>query len=105
MGSIQHVNSSYKYWFSGEGELDAKLETVVLVGIQERLRADFELLKKLLGLPPTLALPEDDVLAHRTPKEFDRRLTPLGERNIRVWYADDLRFYEHCVQIRALRKA
>lgn len=103
MQGISHVKSTYRDWFSGKRELDEKLNSIVLVGLQETLNRDFEHLKRWLGLPQDISLPEDDTLAHRTPPEFDRRLSPLAERNLTEWYADDLRFYDHCVQLRAAR--
>jgi len=101
MNSIQHVNSAYKNWFSGEQELADRLDSIILLGLQEKLRPDFEQLKSLLKLPQKLSLPDDDVRAHRTPKDFDRRLTPLAEKNLSEWYAEDIRFYERCLQLRA----
>jgi hypothetical protein len=100
MRGIQHVNSHYSDWFSGEQELVDRLSSIILVGLQESLCADFEQLKLRLKLPKKLSLPEDDVRAHRTPQDFDRRLTPLAERNLCEWYAEDIRFYEHCLQLR-----
>ena len=102
MQSVRHVNSSYREWLGGTADLDNKLDSILLVGLQEKLRSDFEYLKKQLGLPETLSLPESDVLAHRTPSEFDRGLSPLAERNLLEWYAEDIRFYEHCLQLRAM---
>jgi hypothetical protein len=101
MRCIQHVNSPYRNWFSGEQELDERLDSILLLGLQEKLIEDFERLKVLLNLPPALSLPNDDVLAHRNPADIDRRLTSVAERNLFEWYAEDIRFYERCVQFRA----
>ncbi len=103
MQGISHVKNTYKDWFSGEQELDDRLDSIALVGLQEKLSSDFEQLKRLLKLPDTLSLPADDALAHRTPPEFDRRLSPLAVQNLSLWYAEDIRFYEHCVRIRSNR--
>lgn len=103
MRGIAHVNSSYKDWIEGEQELTTRLHSIVFIGLQEAMSADFERLKQLLNLPAYLALPEDDVLAHRTPKEFDRSLSPLAERNLLNWYAEDIRFYNYCQELRAAR--
>jgi len=103
MQGILHVKSTYREWFSGEQELDQRLESVVLVGLQEKLKEDFEDLKSLLRLPKTLELPQDDVLAHRNPPTSDRRLSPVAMHNLSQWYADDIRFYEHCLQLRVRR--
>jgi hypothetical protein len=100
MRGIRHVNSSYGDWFCGTQELDDRLDDVVLIGLQETMESDFERLKSMLNLPRGLSLPEDEILAHRTPAEFDRGLSPLAQQNLREWYAEDIRFYEHCVHLR-----
>jgi len=99
MRNIYHVNSSYRNWFSGERELEERHRSIVLIGLQEHLHEDFERLKSILHLPRRLSLPQDDVLAHRTPAEFDRRLTPLAIANLSAWYAEDIQFYEHCLEL------
>ncbi len=103
MRGISHLKNTYKDWFSSEQELDDRLDSILLVGLQEKLNTDFEHLKRLLKLPETVCLPADDKLAHRTPPEFDRRLSPQAERNLSEWYAEDIRFYEHCTCLRAAR--
>ena len=103
MRGISHIKNTYKDWITGEEELDDRLESILLVGIQEKLSTDFEHLKRLLNLPETVSLPADDTLAHRTPPEFDRALSPLAERNLSQWYAEDIRIYERCMRIRAAR--
>jgi hypothetical protein len=104
MRGISHVKNTYKEWFSGTRELDERLSSILLLGIQEELSADFEHLKKVLQLPEAVSLPSDDTFAHRTPPEFDRYLTPLAERNLAQWYADDVQFYEHCLRIRTANR-
>ena len=105
MRSINHVNSNYKDWFGRQQALDDRIHSILLVGLQEELSRAFEYLKKLLGLPNELVLPEDDILAHRTPREFDRRISSLAEDGLTQWYAEDIRFYEHCVEIRSRQRA
>lgn len=103
MRGISHIKNTYKDWFSSEQELDDRLDSIVLVGLQEKLDTDFEHMRRLLKLPETISLPADDTLAHRTPPEFDRELSPLAERNLSHWYAEDIQFYERCLRIRAAR--
>jgi hypothetical protein len=100
MRAIQHVNSFYKNWFSSEQQLQERLESIVLLGLQEELSTDFEYLKLVLHLPQKIALPQDDFSAHRTPSGLDRNLSPLAERNLDRWYAEDIRFYERCLELR-----
>ena len=103
MRGIQHVNSSYRDWFGAEQKLHQRLNSIVLIGLQEQMWQDFERLKRILSLPLTLSLPEDEVLAHRTPTGFDRHLTPVAKRNLCEWYLEDIHFYEYCLRLRALR--
>ncbi len=103
MRGISHVKNTYGDWFDGAKELDERSDSILLIGLQEKLNEDFERLKKLLKIPDTIALPSDDKLAHRTPAEFDRSLSPLAEKNLREWYAQDIQFYEHCMRLRAAR--
>lgn len=103
MRGISHVKNTYRDWFSGEQELDDRTDSILLVGLQEKLSTDFEHLKRLLKLPETLSLPSNDTLAHRTPVAFDRTLSPLAEQNLCEWFAEDIRFYEHCLRLRTAR--
>lgn len=103
MRGIQHVSSTYREWFAGEEEIQNRLDSIVLIGLQEKLSEDFERLKALLNLPPALGLPADDVRAHRTPGSFDRKLSPLAEKNLLEWYSEDVRLYEYCSALRSAR--
>lgn len=103
MIGISHIKNTYRDWFSGTEELDERLGSIVLIGLQEKLSTDFDYLKTFFKLPATLSLPADDTLAHRTPVEFDRNLSPLAVRNLSQWYAEDIRFYDYCLQLRASR--
>lgn len=105
MGGISHIKNTYQDWFCGGiRELDERLASIVLIGLQEQLTDDFERLKRILALPSMILLPADGILAHRTPPEFDRHLSPLAERNLTRWYAEDIAFYEHCRQLRSERE-
>jgi hypothetical protein len=103
MQSVRHINTSCGDWLGGAKELDRRFDSILLIGLQETLHSDFEYLKKELSLPETLSLPEDNVLAHRTPTEFDRWLSPLAEHNLLKWYAKDVHFYELCLELRTKR--
>ena len=96
MQSISHVRDSYFRWFGSEEYFLSRLADVFFIGFQETLNDDFEELKIKLGLPNSLALPNDDVLAHRSPRELDRTLDEEAVRNLRRWYAADFKFVELC---------
>ena len=73
---------------------------ILFIGFQEQLSEDFEILKRLLSLPAQVALPEDDVAAHRNPPTADRHFDHEARSNMAVWYAQDRRFVEQCREIR-----
>lgn len=104
MSSIRHVNSTYRDWIEGVAELSARIDSVLLIGSQETITEDFARLKALLDLPGDIKLPSDDVLAHRTPPEFDRQLSTLAAENLAQWYKEDFVFYEHCIRLARARE-
>ena len=48
----------------------------------------------------TFRLPSDEVLSHRTPRQFDKTLSALGRKNLGDWYASDIASYEEFVTLR-----
>ena len=96
MGSIAHLRDSYFHWFDSEEYFMSRLADIFFIGFQETLNDDFEQLKSKLGLPDTLALPDDDILAHRSPSDLDRTLETKAVQNLRRWYATDRKFVELC---------
>jgi len=103
MNSIFHVRASYWDWFKNERYFRSRLPDVLFIGFQERLDKDFEILRKVLELPSDLALPKNDVEAHRNPGALDTSLALEAIRNLREWYAADYRFMRLCREIRAGR--
>jgi sulfotransferase famil protein len=99
MKSIRHVSSSYWDWFRDEAYFRSRLPDVLYIGFQERLEADFEMLKTILGLPGHLKLPIDDVHAHKNPRDLDRTLDPPAAARITEWYARDYAFLRLCMDL------
>jgi len=91
MRGIAHVRHLLSQSMSLE-EIDR--HSVIWIGFQETLDYDFERLKHVLGLPAGAKLPEDPVIAHRTPDEFPRSLSDRARQNLEDWYADDIALYE-----------
>ena len=56
----------------------------------------------MLGLPAAIMFPEDDIEAHRNPREFDTSLEVEAIKNLREWYTAD---YEFMRLYRVLRSA
>ena len=96
MSTIAHVRTSFWDWFESEEYFQSRRSDVLLIGFQETLSRDFEVLKSRLGLPGSVALPEDDSQAHRNPKDIDVTLEETAVANLRRWYAEDYRFIELC---------
>ena len=96
MKSIKHVRSSVWHWFGDPDYFLSRKSDVLFVGFQERLNEDFDSLKRILDLPDSIALPDSDSAAHRTPDSGSKRLEPAAVENLRNWYAADYRFLSLC---------
>ena len=72
MRGIEHVNESYWNWFEHQYFM-SRAPDIMLIGFQESLAEDIERLKRQLGLPAGVALPGDDVKAHKSPGNLDPR--------------------------------
>jgi hypothetical protein len=95
MQSILHVKDSYWNWFESAEYLSSRLPDLFFVGFQEQLSADFEILKSKLGLPD-IALPRDEIHAHRNPPHLDKSLDETAIANLRTWYAADFELVDMC---------
>ena len=98
MRNITHVKTSFFDWFKNEEYFKKRLNSILLIGFQDNLTNDFDLLKKLLDLPNDLKLPEDDIKSHRNAITVDRQLSALAQTNLANWYSRDIHFYNICKQ-------
>lgn len=94
MASIQHVRDSYWRWFTDDEYFLRRSGDLLFLAFHDQFSQDFAVLTRMLGLTGRVALPTDDVGAHRTPATVDRRLSATAVRNLRAWYAADYRFLE-----------
>lgn len=100
MTDVEHFRS-FSAWCGDLAYFQSRLHDVLFIGFQERLDADFALLKRILDLPRVATLPADDVQAHRNPANLDRTLDVRGLTAIRDWYRDDIDFVRFCAGLRA----
>lgn len=96
MRRMQHVRDTYATFFGDTDAFAARSNDILLVGFQDTLEEDFTRLVHLLGLPASTGLPRDPVKAHRNPEQVDRHLSDLAVANLRMHYAADIAFLEHC---------
>jgi hypothetical protein len=101
MHVIQHVNARYGRWLGDEEYLRSRAADVWFVGRQESLDEDFEWVRAALSLPREVALPRDDVGAHRSPAGLDTGLGSTATDNLRAWYAADYRVLEICDRMKS----
>jgi hypothetical protein len=94
MRSIGHVKHGYSHWLGNEAYFLSRLADIFFIGFQETLARDFEILKAKLALPESLALPRDEIDAHRNPEHLDRKLDTASIENLAAWYAEDLKLVE-----------
>ena len=96
MRHIQHVKNSFFDWVETEEYFEKRSDDIILIGFQENLEDDFNKLKKKLGLPAELILPDDDIKAHRNPAVVDKYLSSAAKSNLTNWYQRDIHFYHMC---------
>jgi hypothetical protein len=101
MTAIQHLRTPLGHWLGDPIYVESRRASIVFLGFQDALDADFEALKRALGLPADLALSHDPIVAHATPAGFDTALSDGATRNIREWYASDVELIEF---LRAFRE-
>jgi hypothetical protein len=99
MKSIYHIRSSYWDWFGSEAYVRSRLPDILLIGFQETLNEDFGVLRKRLGLPESVVLPEDEIAAHRSPRHLDTSLGEEAKKNLKEWYAADYEFIRLCREL------
>lgn len=95
MRNIRHVGDTYETLFGGlQGMLEGG-DKVACVGFHEQMARSFDDFKAVLGLPERVVLPQDDVVAHRSPQMRGQTLSNIAKENLETWYAEDYRIYNH----------
>ena len=100
MEAIRMVKKGYAHFLESIELLETMKDRIVFIGAQEHLASDFELFKKLLGMDPSLTLPEDDIASHRTPAGYEKTVSELGRANLARFLEDDYKLYEWCADRR-----
>jgi hypothetical protein len=98
--SIGHLRKSLNDYLGPIKLLKREQSRIFYIGQQETLSSDFEHLKLLLEMDPSLALPTDEQKAHRSPATAQRDLSEKAAANIRRYYARDLPIYDWCLEFR-----
>jgi hypothetical protein len=99
LGSIEHVRTSYWYWFADPGTFRKRWNDVLFVGFQETLEEDVAVLAERLGVE-SLTLPSDDVAAHRSGDAHEP-LSDAARAVLADWYRADYEFVELCRELSA----
>jgi hypothetical protein len=86
-------------WLIGEDVLIARRSQILFVAFQESLARDFEILRQLLDLPSSVALPTGEVEAHRSPPGLSKQIARPGLEALSRWYSEDVRLIEVCRQL------
>lgn len=100
MESITHLRHRLDYWLVSADYLSSRSQDILFICRLDQLDADFERLRSILRLPRSVALPRDDIDAHRTPPGYSSSLSDLGLLNLIRWYAGDFPLYRKCNEIR-----
>lgn len=100
MRAITHARLGLSHYLGGPALLEELQDRILFIGSQTTLDDDVAVLRGVLGIDPALALPQDDVAAHRSPAGMSRELQPEALANLHRWYAADYQIYAWCLQRR-----
>lgn len=100
MNSIRHLKRAYKRYLGSVKLLEREKDRIFFIGTTESFNDDFEILRKLLKIDPSIELPMDDVGAHKTPEGFERTISEIGRKNVEAYYERDFEIYRWCLKRR-----
>ncbi|MBV9571432.1 MAG: sulfotransferase family 2 domain-containing protein [Alphaproteobacteria bacterium] len=98
---ISHTRRRLIDMLGSIADVKQRRRDLVFIGFQEALADDFERLKQRLSLPASLALPADDIVAHRMPPGFDTELSQEGRSAIKDWYREDIELFRYLRSVAA----
>jgi hypothetical protein len=96
MHAISHARRGLAHHLESAEFLESNRRHIVFIGEQETFDQDIRAFRTIAGIASDISPPQDDVGAHRTPREMPTALSPLAEANLRAWYADDYEVYHWC---------
>jgi hypothetical protein len=98
LGSIEHVRTSYSYWFGSPAALGRRARDILWIGFLDQLDADTVELAHRLGLSQ-LSLPRDERRAHRSTDAHARELPEAARAALAEWYRRDFEFVAICREL------
>jgi hypothetical protein len=103
LNGIGHVKRHYAHWLQDMAYVRRRADDILFVAMVESLDADFGRIRQILQLPDRCALPQDDLVRHKTPDHMPTAIDDAARANLREWYAADYVLLEGCR--RAFRSA
>lgn len=100
MNSIFHLTRIHTHYFNLQQIKDRKSDLEFIL-FQEQLDSDFELFKKMQGLPAKCMLPVNSIHAHKNPAELDRTLSAQAQDTLKNHYKEDYAIIDYCRSLRA----
>jgi Sulfotransferase family len=91
MRNIRQLKRRLTHWTGKPNYFRQNTDKVLYIARQETLDEDWEKLKELLGFPPEIMLPRDDIAAHRTSYPRDVAISERGRLALRQWYSEDFK--------------
>jgi len=101
MNAIVHVANRLVDYLGPISFLQKELDSIFYVGDIATFEQDFAVLKRLLTIDEEIALPDDDLGAHRSSSASEHPLSPLAIRNLEEWYCEDYEIYKWCQDYRS----
>lgn len=104
MKSISHLNCSQWDWIGDQSVFEKRKDDILWIATQETLTDDFEQLKILLDLPPSLQLPQRESAVNASiNSSANKLLSESAVGNVRDWYRADYKLIRTCDHWRSER--
>jgi hypothetical protein len=95
MLGIKHASKPLSSYLGSVDYLRKHKEKIKFVYLTETFNQDFGIMKNMLALGD-VALPTDDVGAHKMRDEMDTSLSDRAKENLIRWYEKDMEIYVYC---------
>ena len=91
---LRHVNRPFSSYLGDIQHINKCQDNILYVGVMETLEHDFNQICNLLNVKSDLI--KDEVISHKTPKEYDniKFLSEKGKQNIKRLYDYDYKIFE-----------
>lgn len=98
LDAIQHTREGLAHFLGSPALLDRLAPRIGFIGRTETFAEGIARLKHRFGLAPDLAIPGDDIGAHRNPQPERAQLSAEAAAALRLWLSADYAVHDWCLR-------